>query len=65
MSEGETFVDPFGGIGSGVVTAMRNGREGIGIELKESYWRVMVKNCKKEQVAVSTPDLFSFAGIEV
>jgi DNA modification methylase len=62
---GETFVDVFGGIGSGVVTAMRNGRIGIGIELKESYWRVMVKNCKKEEAEQSTSDMFDLMGVDV
>jgi DNA modification methylase len=62
---GETFLEPFGGIGSGVVSAMRLGRIGIGIELKESYWRVMVKNCQKEEAILSTPDMFDLAGVEV
>ncbi len=41
---GEVVLSPFAGVGSEVYGAVRNGRLGIGIELKESYFRQMVKN---------------------
>jgi len=41
---GETVLTPFMGVGSEVYGAVRNGRRGIGIELKPSYYRQAVKN---------------------
>lgn len=41
---GETVLTPFMGVGSEVYGALVNGRKGIGIELKESYYRQAVAN---------------------
>jgi DNA modification methylase len=41
---GEVVADPFAGVGSTVYEAVRLGRRGIGVELKPSYFRQMVKN---------------------
>jgi len=41
---GETALTPFLGVGSEVYGAIINGRRGVGIELKESYYRQAVKN---------------------
>jgi DNA modification methylase len=41
---GETVLTPFMGVGSEVYGAVRNGRRGIGAELKASYYRQAVKN---------------------
>ena len=41
---GETVLTPFMGVGSEVYGAVRNGRRGIGAELKPSYYRQAVKN---------------------
>lgn len=41
---GETVLTPFMGVGSEVYGAVRHGRRGIGIELKESYYRQAKKN---------------------
>lgn len=41
---GETVLTPFMGVGSEVYGAVINGRKGVGIELKESYYRQAVKN---------------------
>lgn len=43
---GETVLSPFAGVGSEVFGAVSAGRKGIGIELKESYFRQAVKNLK-------------------
>lgn len=40
----ETILTPFMGVGSEVYTAIVNGRKGIGIELKPSYFRQAIKN---------------------
>jgi len=42
---GETVFTPFMGVGSEVYGAIINGRRGVGVELKESYYRQAVKNC--------------------
>lgn len=41
---GETILSPFAGVGSEVYSAVALGRKGIGIELKTSYYRQMLKN---------------------
>jgi DNA modification methylase len=41
---GERVLTPFMGVGSEVYGAVRNGRVGIGVELKPSYYRQAVKN---------------------
>ena len=43
---GDIVFDPFGGIGSVPYTGLRMGRRGIGIELKESYYKQMELNLK-------------------
>lgn len=62
---GETVLTPFMGIGSEAYTAIRFGRKAIGIELKESYYRIAVKNLKDAESKYKSKDLFSMAGIEV
>lgn len=57
-AEGDVVLDPFSGIGSTVYCAASRGRFGIGIELKESYWRQSIKNIsqlesKKDQVELA------------
>jgi DNA modification methylase len=41
---GETILTPFAGVGSEVFSAVRAGRRGVGIELKSSYYRQMLRN---------------------
>ncbi len=41
---GERVLTPFMGVGSEVYSAVRNGRLGVGIELKPSYYRQALKN---------------------
>ena len=44
---GDTVFSPFAGIGSEVYGAVINGRKGIGIELKPSYYRQAVKTLEE------------------
>jgi DNA modification methylase len=44
---GETLLSPFMGVGSEVCGALVNGRRGIGVELKDSYYRQAVKNIER------------------
>ena len=41
---GETILTPFMGVGSEVYGSVVAGRKGIGIELKESYYKQAVRN---------------------
>lgn len=44
---GEIVLTPFMGVGSEVYAAVRAGRKGIGVELKDSYYRQAVKNVEE------------------
>lgn len=45
----ETVMTPFMGVGSEVYGAVYHGRRGIGVELKQSYFRQAVKNVSRAQ----------------
>jgi DNA modification methylase len=53
---GETVLTPFMGVGSEVYGAVINGRRGVGIELKESYYRQAVKNMEEAVRLVGKQD---------
>ena len=50
-NKGDTVFTPFMGIGSEVYQAIKDGRKGIGIELKDSYFDVAVQNIQKAEMA--------------
>jgi DNA modification methylase len=58
---GEVMLTPFMGVGSEVCGAIQYGRRGIGIELKESYYRQAVRNIHRtiEAGTGNGTDLFS------
>ena len=45
-TKGDVVLTPFMGVGSEVYVAVRNGRKGIGVELKDSYFKQAVKNLR-------------------
>jgi DNA modification methylase len=45
--KGDTVLSPFAGVGSEVYVAVKNGRKGIGVELKPSYYRQMKRNVRQ------------------
>lgn len=57
-NEGENVLTPFMGVGSEVYGAVSNGRRGIGVELKPSYYRQAQKNVQLAFDKASQPDLF-------
>lgn len=67
---GEVVLTPFMGVGSEVAGAVMNGRKGLGIELKPSYFRQAVKNLaniaekRKTEDAMEQADLLSIVGEE-
>jgi len=50
---GEVVFSPFMGVGSEVYGAVTNGRKGVGVELKASYFRQAVNNLKEAVVGGS------------
>lgn len=44
---GDTVLSPFAGIGSELYVSLEMGRRPIGAELKPSYWRQAVQNCRR------------------
>jgi len=48
-THGDIVLSPFAGIGSEVYLAVKEGRRGIGIELKGEYYTVAVDNCKRAE----------------
>jgi DNA modification methylase len=51
---GESVLTPFMGVGTEVYAAVKNGRRGVGIELKDSYYRQAVRNVA--EVASGRPE---------
>ena len=56
---GELICDPFSGIGSTGVVALKHKRRFVGTELKTEYVRVAVKNLNAAEVSTKPLDLFS------
>jgi hypothetical protein len=61
---GETVLTPFMGVGSEVYGAVQLGRRGIGIELKESYYKQAIKNMEIAVEDTRTPDQTELLDIE-
>lgn len=60
---GETVFTPFMGVGSEVYGAIINGRRGVGVELKPSYFRQAVKNMELAELpATEQKSLFDGMG---
>lgn len=55
---GDTILSPFAGIGSEVYTAVKLGRKGIGVELKQSYYEQAVRNLQALEDSMAQPTLF-------
>lgn len=59
-NKGENILTPFMGVGSEVYCAVKNGRRGIGIELKESYYKQARLNIEQlKEIKQTTEDLFA------
>lgn len=55
-NRGENVLTPFMGVGSEVYGAVVNGRRGIGIELKQSYYRQAIKNLEYGESHIDCAD---------
>lgn len=60
----EVVFDPFAGIGTVAVRAIRLGRIGKGVELNEGYWADMVAYCQAEENKLATGTLFDLIAME-
>jgi len=58
-NKGETVLTPFGGIGSEGYEAVRLGRKAILIELKKSYYRILLQNMRDIESKTFQPNLFT------
>ncbi len=61
---GETVLTPFMGVGSEVAGAVMNGRKGIGVELKPSYYRQAVQNLAWAIEHAQSDDSDMFSALE-
>jgi len=64
-NEGDVVLDPFAGLFTVPVVAIRLGRYGHGIELAESYWEAGVIYCEEAELQRKQVSLFEWAGVEV
>ena len=57
-NEGDEVYDPFGGLMTVPLRAVKAGRRGYGSELNPSYWSDGVKHLKRQDAEMSVPTLF-------
>lgn len=57
---GDLVLDPFGGLGTTALVAMKKGRKGYIVELNPDYFRDAVGYLKEEEAKQAAPTLFSF-----
>lgn len=57
-NKGDTVFTAFGGVGSELYVAVKNGRRAIGIELKPSYWQTGCRYLNDLEAEMSAPNLF-------
>ena len=60
-NDGETVFTPFMGVGSEIYGALLNGRRGIGVELKPSYYRQALRNVASVKADTAQDDIPLFA----
>lgn len=61
---GENVLTPFMGVGSEVYGAVINGRRGVGVELKPSYYRQAVRNLKQASEVSDKEQMPLLVGME-
>jgi hypothetical protein len=60
---GERVLTPFMGVGSEVFEAVRQGRVGVGVELKPSYYVQAVRNLENVDQELTDPEQIDFAAL--
>ena len=61
---GEIVLDPFGGLMTVPLVALKKDRKGIGIELNPDYFRDGLGYLQTEEAKKNEPTLFDFLGVE-
>lgn len=61
-NKGDWIYDPFNGIGSTTMTAVKMGRYGVGSELNDGYWKDSIGYCEDAENEIESPTLFDFIG---
>jgi DNA modification methylase len=57
-NEGEIILDPFMGVGSTAVQALKMKRKALGCELNADYWKVSAAFCERQEADLEMPTLF-------
>jgi DNA modification methylase len=60
----DVILDPFGGIGTVPMLAIKKGRYGMAVELNADYFRDGVGYCKAEESKLDIPTLFDFMEVQ-
>lgn len=63
-NEGDTVLDPFGGLMTVPYRALLQKRKGIGIELNHSYWLDGLQYLKAAEIKMNMPSLFDLEDIQ-
>lgn len=61
-NEGELVFDPFGGLMTVPLRALKLGRRGLGVELNTGYWSDGVKYLQAAEAELAMPTLFDLVG---
>lgn len=61
-NEGDLVLDPFGGLGTVALEAIKSGRRGYTIELNDGYFRDAVGYLEAAEDEIDAPTLFDFLG---
>jgi DNA modification methylase len=64
-NKGELVFDPFGGLGTVPVRALKLGRRGAAVELSADYFCDAVKYLQAQEEAMAMPDLFAALSTEI
>lgn len=64
-NKGDIVFDPFSGLGTVPMCAVKLGRRGAGVELNPTYWRDSIWYLEQAERQQATPDLFEALELEV
>lgn len=64
-NEGELVFDPFAGLFTVPVRAVKLGRRGYGVELNSEYWDDGVRYCRLAEIERASPTLFDWLAVQV
>ena len=62
-NEGDIILDPFMGVGSVAVGALKMKRKALGCELNADYWKVSCQFAEREEAELETPTLFDIMNV--